>query len=109
MGPKTLFYSARLGLPETSTVTKYETAERMQQKWEGGGKDGAGGRGGGRGQKQWGLGGGRERAQKQQEKSGGRGGRVEKKQVKSRGGLAGGWEMNAKNGFVPNFQPAGQD
>ena len=57
MGPKTLFYSARLGLPETSTVTKYETAERMQQKWEGGGKDGAGGRGGGRGQKQWGLGG----------------------------------------------------
>ena len=32
------YFTARLGLPETSTVTKYETAERMQQKWEGGGQ-----------------------------------------------------------------------
>ena len=80
-------YAARLGLPETSTVTK----ERMQQKWEGGGQ------GRGRGAEEA-IGGGRGR----QEGGGGRGAGVEKAcKIK---GAGRGWEMNAKKRVCPNFQ-----
>ena len=58
-------------------MTKYETAERMQQKWEGGGQ--GPGRGEGRGGQGRGVRSGR----------GGRG-----------GGGQGGWKKQVKGGFV---------
>ena len=82
-------------------MTKYESAECMQQKWEGGGQ----GRGRGEGRGAGEVPGRVQVAPKQQEKRGVRGGRVEQA-GKIKGGRAGGWEMNAKNGFVQTWERA---